>query len=536
MASLPYRRTSQTSTQLLLLGLILLALSNYSYLVLRFVGQWNEGDTARITRSLYYAQQAHSVVDAPWAYTNGMGYTAVSLFVLEVTGLSPQTLQSIVFPLIMAVVPIVVFVFYRALIGRTREALLATLFVYIQPEFLWVTWRGSHERLIWILTFITFFLLAKSFLDRRFAKVTRFVLLFYLVVFALISTNAFFASSFINAVLLNFGGGLILLTLWRFHDTSAVLGVSNQIRRLLYVAGACIVLLYIFIFQIYPPAGGALNALRTLIESISALLLNFDVVSSNPYDYVRTAWTSTGVFIVLTLFNWIVLLSSLLVWIGGLSVFTRHGNALKERNLPPLLLWLMYPSFALQLAVSAITDFAGVLGGNFQVRLFTPMLLIAIPLAAMGLVGLLKALRIKWMRRAVVGVIAMGMLWFSMAALLKAANDPLLSNRWTFSTVPEKAAGDWAITHINGATVWTGIDERLVEAPIFYHPDLAVRDVRFDGFIPEPTTRYYLISSLEALRAARQGVSLPYVDNEELVYDNGEVSVYHQRPRTPYQR
>ena len=518
---------------LLFLGVSLYAMGVGTYFILRFAGHWNEGDTARLSQAVKYIHHMGRLVpDAPGPiYPYGPTYPALSTFLLEITNTSPPTLMLHVYPLTVALIAFIGFALYRVLTGDASVALLATLFLYLQPDFLWVTFRGSHEKVTWSLVLLAFLLLARSFTARgRIEKLVRFVLLFYLVAFALIATNVFFASSFIAALSLGFLGGSLLFAL---RETRKTWGPESkpQVRRLLYVTSSCCALLYLVIFHVYPPANSTFRTLRTLLERLVALLLNIEM-PFNPYEYVIVTWPNPWIYIALTLFNYMILLISFAVWVGGLMHFLKEGYSRLE--LPRFFLWLMYSAFALQLAMSVIMDRTGVAGGNFQVRLFTPMMLMAIPLASMGVLRAWSWLKPRPWRKAVVALAILLVSWFSLAALMKATNEPTLSNRWIFRTQAEQEAGAWIKRHIASAKIWVGMDERLLSAmefSLYPHEGLF-----FDGWSIEPGTRYFLLSTFERLKYARLKHPLPYFEEENKVYDNGEVQLYHRRPRTPYQR
>jgi hypothetical protein len=44
-----------------------------------------------------------------------------------------------------------------------------------------------------------------------------------------------------------------------------------------------------------------------------------------------------------------------------------------------------------------------------------------------------------------------------------------------------------------------------------------------------------LLSDTVVDRAARLGAILPYVGDDDRIYDNGRVQVFHRVPETPYQ-
>ena len=527
-------RERRLRSGVLLLGIALYALLVGAYYILRFAGRWSEGDTATLTAAIAHLLRTGRLIpDVPGpVYLFGPGYPALSTFLAEVSGISAQTLTAHVYPLTVALLAFVSFALYRNFTGSVSAGLLATLFLFLQPDFLWVTFRGSHEKMTWALVLTAFFLLARSFSARsRIGVLAKYVFLFYLVVFALLASNAFFASSFIAALTMGALGGALVFVLGRRYKTMLASSSEVQVRRLLYVFLSCSVLLYLFIFHIYPPLRNAVYILGTLLEQLAALLLGVDL-QFDPYAYVSTAWTSLATYVALTLFNYTVLLTSFAVWVRGIPRLLRPGSD-SERDLPKVLLWLLYPAFAFQLALAVISDRAGVLGGNFQVRLFTPMMIIAIPLAAMGVQQAWSRVKPGLFRGVTVGLAVILVCWFGAAALMKATNEPALNKQWIFYSGAEQQAGAWIARHVASAQVWAG-EERLLSAmELSSYPH---QGIDYEGWSVDPATRYYLFSTLERVKYARLGLPMPYFQEENRVYDNGEVQLYHRRPKTPYQR
>ncbi|MGD9406382.1 MAG: hypothetical protein PVH95_14650, partial [Anaerolineae bacterium] len=138
--------------------------------------------------------------------------------------------------------------------------------------------------------------------------------------------------------------------------------------------------------------------------------------------------------------------------------------------------------------------------------------------------------------RALRALAALLLVWFAVAAVLKAANEPLLSNKWVFYSAPEAQAMGWADGNLQSADVWTAHDERIYEAGAFLRGAPSPNDNTFRGYRFGGYERYILYSERERLRGIRMGLAMPSVLEWSRVYDNGEVYLYHDRPQTPYQR
>jgi hypothetical protein len=516
--------------RLSLVCLVLYAWAVYGYLTLRFDGSWGESDTSIMTRIIYYSDLSNSVIDSPLSYTNGFTYTALSMLILKLTGIPLQTLQQVVYLVLAGAIPLFAFAAYRALTRSSAIAFLAVFLLYVQPDFLWVTWRGSHEKVTWTLVLVLLLISARSFNVREQpGMLARYVLLFYGVALGLICTNAFFALSFVNMLTLSFLGGTLLF-MFAERRTTVEPDLRRHVQRLGYAALSCSLLVYIVTFHLYPPLSNSLSILNTLVERLSAIFLNIEV-AANPYTSATNIWwINSQVYLAVTALNWLILLISFVTWANRLWRLARH----RQMDFP-LLLWIIYPTFMAQLVVSTIVDLAGVLGGNFQVRIFTPVMLTAIPIAAIGVHGFLsRGTQARRLALALAGS-ACAML-FAAASLLKASNEPLLNNRWLLLDPTERAAGSWLIDHANYTVVWTGMDERVREGMYLYYPQVRQEDIWWDAYTPDANTRYYLFSQVEQIRWLRMGRALPYFDPHNLIYDNGTTQIYHRRPQTPYER
>jgi hypothetical protein len=64
-----------------------------------------------------------------------MTYQSISLFIMRFTGVTPSQLQIFIFPALTAFLPMIVFVTYRTFTGNSSTALLATLILFLQPDF-----------------------------------------------------------------------------------------------------------------------------------------------------------------------------------------------------------------------------------------------------------------------------------------------------------------------------------------------------------------------------------------------------------------
>lgn len=403
--------------------------------------------------------------------------------------------------------------------------MLASLILFLQPEFLFESARSSHAKLTWILALSLLYALAVSFREAEAGRpIARWVVLSYLFAFGLMTSSAFFASSYLFAIACSFLG-------WRFWQRRGRQQVERwlPLMRLLYVVLSCSILLYVVIYHIYPPVGKQLSILRSIVDQVAMLLLGVETVT-NPYRYVQAAWINEWVYIALTLFNWLVLFSSFGLWL------LRGKRILEGRERPSasqLFLWLLYGGFGLFLALSVILDIAGALSANMQVRIFPHLMVVAIPLAAEAMEGIACRIsgKFKFTPALLSGGMVILMAAFALASLLKVTNEPLLSHNWIFHTDTERWAVEWLSEHGENAGVWMGLDERLValaEANSLWKS----HRLRAKSGRPDERTVYYILSEAMTLRAWRTGAELPNVFLYNRIYDNRFAVIYRSTQRT----
>src|SRR5215217_4826679 len=119
------------------LGPLLYVLLAAFYFVDRYGGRWAEIDSASFTEVIRNFGQEGQLVPAQGDfYPNGYTYQAISSFLSAVTGLQVATLQQVFYPFVAALVVLPAWVLYRELTGSARGAMLATLLLFTQPEFL----------------------------------------------------------------------------------------------------------------------------------------------------------------------------------------------------------------------------------------------------------------------------------------------------------------------------------------------------------------------------------------------------------------
>lgn len=397
---------------------------------------------------------------------------------------------------------------------------------------------------------LAIFLLSRSFVAwKEPLIILKFAVIFYFAIFALATSNIFFAASFIFVLSLVFLMATVVLVLGKpiFSNWTNRPLITIHIRRILYIILCCLLLLYVFMFYIYPLALKNFLLIKTLADQVALVILGAEQSAvqkgnfTSPSVYLSLSWLSPTVFLLLTLFDWLVLGISFLVVLRNLLGFLRK-KSFDESTLPELFLLLLYIGFGIQMAGAVVADRSNFLSGNLQIRLFTPLMLMALPLAAQGVYRFLCWLREHARPLAKLAFAASVLMasWFSIAALLKSTNEPLLNNQMLFADTPELAAGNWTIDHTQDPIViWTGVNTRI-SFVLAYHNltnyETINRVQLASKAVPTGDMNYYLMSDLERYLRLRSHLPEPVLDTNDLVYDNGMAQIYHRYPLTPYQR
>ena len=518
---------NNTDSRLLLIFLILFGLSFAFYFTFRYGGQWVEGDTASLTYRILVMQSEATLIPEEAIYTYGFLFQVISILVSNLSGINVINLQETIYPFVSILLLITSsWYFYTQDSHDAGPAALAVLLLCFQADVLFVIFRGSHEKITWPLVMLSLGLLFSS-LGKQGVSLILHITLFYMVAFALISVNIFFASTFLAAILLSLLIGFVI-----YHLQSIKTVKSNEHPgRLLYITLTVSVLLFVFIAYLYLPALNNLRTANTIYQQVQNLFVNPEA-AVQPYDYIAFGWINTATYLGLSIFTWLLIIGSMLVWLlrGWRLLRGREPFTLKD-NLD----WLLYAGFALQVGVYIFIDLSGALASNFQLRVFPGFTVLAVLILSKGIFKLLSDIKLKPAFRSTITVIGITLvLWLPIAALLKASNEPLLSNMWTIYSMDEIQAVEWGGNHLENTDIWVGIDNRLKNA---YSVGYDIPNGNyFRTFGNYKYIRHVIYSQKDILRAERTGFPLPPVFGWLQVYDNGEVQFLKKPPVTPFQR
>ncbi|MBN1956497.1 MAG: hypothetical protein JW900_15815 [Anaerolineae bacterium] len=532
MMDKPQARPQNRTQALLLILVVLYAMLAAGYFVLRYSGRWSDSDTANLTMTMVATRNEGTILPSR-GYALGFLYPALSTFIAATTGVSFSQLQFLIYPLVAAGLSLIAFVLYRELLGDVTAGALAVLLLFIQPDFLFVIFRGSHEKVTWMMAMLAIFLLARSFSAAgRLLHAAAYTVFFYLAILGMVASNAFFGSSVIVAVGVSLIGGWLILFLSRREWAGDL--ARSSVLRLIYVTSAAMLVWFLDIFYLYLPARRILYELSTAAERAAAVSLGQEP-RFDPYATVGWGWVSNAAYLALILPSFILAGLSFLSWAWmGLRHLLRRQNILDYA--PRFLLWLMYGGFGVQMLISLVTSQTGGVASNLQQRIFPAAMMLGVPLVAQSIMWLWRSQKRAILTRGMAAALALFVLWGSGASLLKATNDPWLSNYWSFWTPVEDAGVAWVEEHIQYQSVWLGLDGIRLGAHAIAEgfgdesgnlSDVWGRDVR---------TRDAMISNLDRELSIRRFIPLPDIEGQNRVYDNGTSAHYHWRPLTPYQR
>lgn len=495
------------------------------YFVARYAGHWTENDTASMTEAIRsVSQEGQLVPEEGFLYSNGYAYQVISTFLLDFTGLDAASLQQLVFPfeIVLLAVPVCVLLF--EITGSKPGAVFGSIFLFTQPEFLFVVLRGSHEKFGRLFMILALYLLLRSFKwQGKLHTFATYVVLFYLAVYGQLSSNFLIGFSFVAALAFGLAAGAILES--RLIHLRKITGAITQ--RLAISTLTCVVIAYILAFYLYLPAQSDLHVLNGVLAKIRGLTLGTE--TTNIYPGVLLAWINPYVYFLINLANWLVILVSFPLWCWqGIGWLVRKQS---PRSQSLWLLWLLYGAFGFQAVIAILSDASG-LFGNLQHRLFPSFVLLAVAI----ITDALSHQVFKWQSTRSQRI-ALGILLFVLAAfsLIKSTNEPSLVNYWSFYTTPELKAMQWFDQNIEDASLWAGFTGRLPEAMrLVQGKSSANNTIYFRN--QEIFKPYFLISDLISQQSSFLLQMLPVSSGEDKIFDNGSTQIYHRRPRTPYQR
>jgi hypothetical protein len=505
------------------------------YWLTRFGGYWSEGDTSRTTPTIQAILQTGEIVpENQRVYPLGFLYQVFGAVYALFTGLSIQDIQQWLLPFAGILITLIAFTFYLRIFKNPTAAGIAVSLLNLQGDFILTTMRGSHEKLDYLLIFVSLLILVLSvqWFDSLRERVA-LAIMYYLAILAENTSNAFFASTFTINLILAFCIWMIIAR----YTRNKVTGIS----WLLYVAIVSIVFTFLVVFIWYPPALAVVLTADNLTQRIILFLFSPVETPSGLLDQVNASWIFPYAWLWLRAFDIILFM---LAGIGWLLLVARARNDRENNTLSPITnnyFWLiiLLPAFAFQNFLLIFSDLTGSIGqiNNLQIRLIPLTVFAAAPVAVYAIYSLMGWLHSRissyWLISITLSVVALFSLFLG---VIKGTSEPLLSNVFLFYSPAEYAGVGWMDNYMPMVApdakaqlplIWTGPDERIRNLWLSQFWDSKL------NFIPVTTDinehfSYVFFSPVNRLSAERLDVSLPDIRNYGVIYSNGDVEIYYR--------
>jgi len=271
--------------------IIIYGFLSHLYFSSRYSGLIADGDTSTITKTIQ-AMQNQRTIFTSYPYTSGFGLQLIITFLSDITALSIQKL--LILPMGFLYL-IIAYPLFLKFIKNKKTALLATFLLSLQPDLLFITGRGSHERFTFFLVLTSIFILIQLiFTERDRKKFLIYLALFYVTTFALTSFNSWFSAFLAFSILF---ASLISFFLSKLLNIE-----SSPSKKMFYIVIPFIILLYLtpciyppsrFMWQVINIWKGKLSpfSLSLLIIAsviIFSLLLFIKLFSRNTLNFLKT--------------------------------------------------------------------------------------------------------------------------------------------------------------------------------------------------------------------------------------------------------
>jgi hypothetical protein len=200
------------------------------YWLARYGGNWAEDDQSRTTASIDAVFRTGALVPKDrFLYANGFLYQVFGTVLAQFTGLSVVDVQRWLMPMLGIVLTAVAFVFYLRIFRNSAIAAVVTTLLNLQGDFLYATLRSSHEKIDFLLIFVSLLVLVLSVQwFESWRERVALAAVYYFVILAENTNNVFFASTFTITLILSFlfWYGLIRYTRRRMMGLGWVIGAA----------------------------------------------------------------------------------------------------------------------------------------------------------------------------------------------------------------------------------------------------------------------------------------------------------------------
>ena len=246
------------------------------YSVIRYSGGWLEWDSASQTKGAEVLQfMNHFTGHNLPIYVNGYGYGAFLTFLSDLTGISIITWQIYLHALIGIIPLIIAYPLIYELTKSKKVALFSIFLLSLIPDFLFPTTRFTHISLTLSMVLASLYFLLKSSLYNGFKS--KYILISCLTIFALTSSNIFFALIFLSVLFSSLALNLIIFR-------------KNQefLKALSFGVLICSLFVFLQTKYIYPVSSYSLDIVKDIQTKGTKILLG-KLKTHTPREYLALA-------------------------------------------------------------------------------------------------------------------------------------------------------------------------------------------------------------------------------------------------------
>ena len=187
---------------------------------MRYGFRWSDSDSAQIVSAARTIFLQGTIEPASNAYPHGFAYQSVIVTLARVSGLSVVRVDLVILPFVAVVSALAAFLAFRAFTGNALLGGIAAVLLFVEPQFVFAVERGSHEKMTESFVLLLVFLITAAMTRRSTSNSSvSYIVSFYVLAWAMVSTNAFFGSSLFASLAIALAAGAIIL--WRQRSPSS---------------------------------------------------------------------------------------------------------------------------------------------------------------------------------------------------------------------------------------------------------------------------------------------------------------------------
>lgn len=538
---------------------------SHLYLISRYGGLVADGDVSYFTKAIQDFQ-VHGGLGEFIRYSNGIGFQIIATEMSDITGLTIPQVQLFPFGFFYL---IIAYLLFRELTDSKYTAFIGAAILSFLPDLLFITARGTHERYTFFLFLLALFILVRySKTSLSFQKSAKYLAIIYLSLLTIGLLNQWFFVLILIAIIATTFLGLIqsfifkldgnpykkmlfsiipviplsyLLVQYGTSSNTTFSGViSIWIRQfftffphvpVLPLLGLAILLVLIF-YAIQKRARHFIlqQCINTPINNLKKfkldkrilygiVLLLFLVWIPFVYYFIapsNTTFHSPAIYFFLTGIYWIILPISVLMGLIIVKHYTIDKNSkYAHKNLGALLFLSFFGLFGLSIFIDRIIH-SGI-GDNLELRVFPYLLVFSACGAACALSEFsMTIVKARW-KKLFALLIIFAFVIFSISSLLKATNDPSVSDFKIYYSPEEKNGINWIEINSLQRSIWFE-EGRFSTAFNFDSSDYAYKNVRV---AQENTAGMFMITPDYLIESEN-------FDSRTKVYDNAKVMIFRK--------